>query len=145
MEVFNTPINSLVLILSTIAYGLAAAISTFDLRIEQAKRNGWLDSDKKYVPSWVVIFDFLMWGLWIFIFILNWKYALLLFVIKFILKVLPILEYLGSYLMWPFIGTENANMLFEINAQQKQAGQKLRKLEKATTKEEMKNAIDSLK
>lgn len=143
MELFNTPISSPVLVSLTVIYALVASITTFNIRIEQAKRNKWLDPHKEHVPLWIgAISAFVMWGLWIFIFFLNWKYALLLFIIKFVLKVLPVLEYIGSYLIWPFVGTETASILFEINAQQKQAGRDLRKIEKAKTPEEMNQILD---
>lgn len=50
----------------------------------------------------VVVFDWLMWGIWLALLYLNWKYALLLFAIKFVLKVLPVLETIGNILMAPF-------------------------------------------
>ncbi len=55
------------------------------------------------LPSWVGIFGFLQWAIFIALFILNWKYALIIFVVKFILKVLPVLETIGNILMSPFL------------------------------------------
>jgi hypothetical protein len=86
----------------TIAYFFVASISTFDLRLTQAKRDGALPPDEPDLPKWVVVFDWLMWGIWLTLAYLNWKYALVLFGIKFILKVLPVLETIGNILMSPF-------------------------------------------
>jgi hypothetical protein len=86
----------------TVAYFLVASISTFDLRLTQAKRDGTLPPDEPTLPSWVVVFDWLMWAIFIALLYLNWKYALVLFAIKFVLKVVPALETIGNILMSPF-------------------------------------------
>ena len=83
----------------TIIYFLIASITTFDIRIIQAIKQG---EDETPLPQWVAILHWLEWAIWIFIFLLNWKYALIIFVIKFILKVLPVLEIIGNILMSPF-------------------------------------------
>lgn len=93
---------SLLIIGLTVAYFFVASISTFDLRLIQAKRDGTLPPDEPDLPKWVVVFDWLMWAIWLALAYLNWKYALVLFVIKFILKVLPVLETIGNILMSPF-------------------------------------------
>ena len=86
----------------TVAYFWVASISTLDLRLTQAKRDGTLPPDEPTLPRWVVVFDWLMWGIWLALLYLNWKYALVLFSIKFALKVLPVLETIGNILMAPF-------------------------------------------
>jgi hypothetical protein len=86
----------------TVAYFLVASIGTFDLRLTQAKRDGTLPPDEPDRPGWVVIFDWLMWGIWLALLYLNWKYALVLFGIKFVLKLLTVLETIGNILMAPF-------------------------------------------
>jgi hypothetical protein len=86
----------------TVACLLFACISTFDLRLTQAKRDGYLPPNEQTLPNWVGIFDLLMWGMFLVLLYLNWKYALVLFAIKFVLKVLPVLEIIGYFLMAPF-------------------------------------------
>ena len=86
----------------TIAYFIVASITTFDLRMTQAKRQGTLPPDEPMLPAWVGVFDWLQWIIFIVLLYLNWKYALVLFVIKFVLKVLPVLETVGNILMSPF-------------------------------------------
>lgn len=90
------------IIVLTVAYFIAASISTFDLRLTQAKRDGTLPPDEPALPGWVVVFDWFMWAIWLTLVYLNWKYALVLFAIKFVLKVLPVLETIGNILMAPF-------------------------------------------
>lgn len=99
MEFFNTTIQSPIIITLTICYFIVAAITTFDIRINQAIKNG---EDEIPLPIWVAVLYWVLWILWIWIFILDWKYALVLFFIKFIFKVLPVLETIGNILMSPF-------------------------------------------
>lgn len=93
--------TSITLIL-TIAYFLVASITTFDIRLIQAKKSGTLPQDEPELPAWIGIFAWLEWGIFVWLLVLNWKYALVLLVIKFILKVLPVLETAGNVLMRPF-------------------------------------------
>lgn len=99
---FDTPYNSPVLIGLAIAYGIVASITTFDIRLIQAKKSGLLPADEAILPSWIAIFHWLEWFIFIAMFLLNWKFALIAFVVKFILKVLPVLEIIGNILMSPF-------------------------------------------
>jgi len=86
----------------TVAYFLCASIDTFDTRLLQAKRDGSLPPGDPTLPAWVMVFTYLMWAIFLALLYLNWKYALLLFAIKFVLKVLPVLEIVGNILMAPF-------------------------------------------
>lgn len=99
---FNMPeysfLSPLYLIL-IISYFLVASVVTLDIRLVQAKQMG---QDFGELPPWTFIFSLLQWGLFIALFILNWKHALILFVVKFVLKVLPVLETIGNVLMSPF-------------------------------------------
>ena len=95
---FETP---LILIL-TITYLFCSSITTFGVRITQAKRNGTWNKNEPDLPNWTNIFYFLEWGLIIYIVILNWRFAIALMFFKFILKVLPVLEIIGNILMRPF-------------------------------------------
>ena len=90
------------IIVLTVAYFLVASITTFDLRMIQAKRDGRLPPDEPMLPKWIVVFDWLQWIIFAVLLYLNWKYALVLFAIKFVLKVLPVLETVGNILMSPF-------------------------------------------
>lgn len=86
----------------TVAYFLVASITTFDIRLNQAKRQGILPIDEPTLPGWVSVLYWLQWAIFLMLLYLNWKYALVLFVIKFVLKVLPVLEIVGNILMSPF-------------------------------------------
>ena len=54
------------------------------------------------LPAWVGVFVWMQWAIFLVLLYLNWKYALILFVIKFVLKALPVLETIGNMLMRPF-------------------------------------------
>lgn len=102
ITLFNTPIDSTLIIVLTILYFICESIATFDIRLIQGKRNGSLPPDEPLLPDWTSIFIFIGWGIFIAFILLNWKYAILIFIIKFILKVLPVLETVGNILMSPF-------------------------------------------
>lgn len=86
----------------TVAYFVAASIDTFDTRLIQARRDGTLPPDQPLLPGWTIVFTVAMWAIFIVLIYLNWKYALALFAVKFVLKVLPVLETIGNILMSPF-------------------------------------------
>jgi len=97
---FSYPATSPLLIGLTISYFLVASVVTFDIILTREKTHNGQDFGT--LPRWTVIFYPLQWILFATIAILNWKYALLLFFIKFILKFIPVLEIIGNILMTPF-------------------------------------------
>jgi len=102
ITLFTTVINSPSLITLTIFFAITSSITTFDKRLIQAKRDGSLPPDEPMLPTWVGLIAWLHWGIGLTLILLNWKYAILLFVIKFVLSVLPVLETVGNVLMSPF-------------------------------------------
>lgn len=101
---FNTLMqyDSPTLIGLTAAYGVVSAITTFDIRLVQAKKNGTKPPDEPNLPQWVAFLYWLEWIIFALLVYLNWKYALMVFAAKFVLKVLPVLETIGNFLMAPF-------------------------------------------
>jgi len=86
----------------TIILFITDSITTFDLRLTQAKRRGELPAGHPLLPKWVSILYCVHYGLIIALFIMNWRYTLILIVSLFVLKVLPVLETIGNILMAPF-------------------------------------------
>jgi hypothetical protein len=82
----------------TIAYFVLACIHTFDKRLIQQRRLG---EDCGTPPAWVGNLSYAMYGMQVWMLILDWKRALVLFVIAFILAVLPVLETIGNLLCSP--------------------------------------------
>jgi hypothetical protein len=128
MHLFHTPVSTPLLIALTIVYAICAAITTFDTRIIQAKKHGYLRESDAQVPSWTGLFGILLWATWVAIFLLSWWYALLLFVIKFVLKVLPVLENIGALLLTPLVGMKTASAVNIVAREQKKAAKELKNL-----------------
>ena len=97
------PYNSPILIGLTILFGIIASITTLDIRLIQAKKSGALPVDEPGLPKWVSILYWIEWLTFGVIVYLNWKYAIIVFATKFLLKVFPVLEIVGNILMSPFI------------------------------------------
>lgn len=104
---FEYPFLSPLYLILTIVYFLVASVVTLDIRLEQAKKFEGVDYGT--LPSWTNIFWLLQWCIFIVLAILNWKYALIIFVVKFVLKILPVLETIGNILMSPFKPKDNRN------------------------------------
>lgn len=102
MNFFNTLTNSPTLIILTVMFAITSSITTFDKRLIQAKKAGILPPDEPMLPSWVGIISWLHWGVMLSTLLLNWKYAVVLFIIGFILAVLPVWETIGNILLSPF-------------------------------------------
>jgi hypothetical protein len=102
VTLFATPITSPVVIILTIIYFFCESITTYDTRVIQAQRAGLSQDNETMLPKWVGFFVFIGWGTFTALVLLNWKYAILIFIIKFILKVLPVLESIGKFIMMPF-------------------------------------------
>lgn len=114
MNIFNTSIDSPISIIFTILWFIASAIDTFDIRLNQSEKTPGItmteavrrSSEKNYTSFGYAItsvVSILTWILFIIIFLLNPLYAVVIFVIRFILKVLPVMETIGGWIMKPFM------------------------------------------
>jgi hypothetical protein len=86
----------------TILYFVLSSITTLDIRLIQARKAGLLGPEDDHLPKWVAALYWIEWGLFIYLAFIDWKFAALVFGLKFILKVLPVLEIIGNILMRPF-------------------------------------------
>lgn len=91
-----------------IVYFFISAIKMFDLRMLQA-RQGKMGEDLAIImrlepalPRWVDAVYIVDWILGLTLLILNWKVTVVIFILRFVLKVLPVLETVGNLLMRPF-------------------------------------------
>ena len=73
----------------TVALFLSSSISTFDMRLAQAKRRGELPADEPNLPDWVHLFHLLDWLILAVLLVLNWKAGLSVSAFLVPLKVLP--------------------------------------------------------
>jgi hypothetical protein len=98
----DVPISSpMIIILSSILF-LSESITTFDMRVTQAKHRGEYPETDPSLPRWVSGFFVLNLIIKGALLILNWRFGLGAIVVIFILQVLPILETVGNILMAPF-------------------------------------------
>lgn len=102
ITLLDTAINSPIVIALTAGFAVTSSITTFETRLIQAKRYGSLPPDEPMLPVWTGLIGWLQWGIALALIFLNWKYAILLFIVKFALKVLPVLEIIGNVMMSPF-------------------------------------------
>jgi hypothetical protein len=94
-----------------IAYFIAKAISTYDVRLNQAKLRDFqsgvaIRAAGCVLPRWVVVFYVIEWVALLGILIINWKLAIALFFFTFILKVIPVLEIIGELFMKSYLMNE---------------------------------------
>jgi len=95
-------LKSSLLAVLTVAFFLTASITTFDKRLTQAKKRGELPSDEPSLPRWVALLYWIEIGLKVALFVVDWRYGLLVYIVGFVLSVLPVLETVGNFLTAPF-------------------------------------------
>jgi len=100
--IFETPIDSPIVITLTVIFFITSAITTFDKRLMQAVKVGNIPPDEEMLPSWVGLVSWIHWVIGLSILFLNWQFAITVFVVKFVLSVIPVLETIGNMMMSPF-------------------------------------------
>ncbi|MAF20068.1 MAG: hypothetical protein CMI55_00090 [Parcubacteria group bacterium] len=98
----NTPIENPILIGLIALFTITSSITVFDKRLIQAKRDDPVFKADSILPQWIGLIGWLHWLIGLSIILLNWKVAITVFIIKFILSVFPVLETIGNILMSPF-------------------------------------------
>ena len=101
MSWFNTPFNSGILIVFVIAYNIVAAINNYDIRLIRDKKAETFPTIKT-LPKWIRYARWMEPGLFFIMLLLNWKFALIPWIIKAILQALLILEFIGYIILYPF-------------------------------------------
>ena len=101
IELFSTTISSPIVIITTILYVIFESVATYDARLIQWKKSGMISQNTPTPPKWTGIFVWLGWLFLIVLILLNWKYGVAIWVIGFVLKVLPVLETIGKILTKP--------------------------------------------
>jgi hypothetical protein len=86
----------------TILYFVLSSITTLDIRLIQARKAGLIGPLDDHLPKWVAALYWIEWILFIYLAYTDWKFAAFVFVLKFLLKVFPVLEFFGNILMRPF-------------------------------------------
>lgn len=102
MSWFNTPFNSAILIVFVIAYNIVAAINNYDIRMLRDKKNGTFAEDDKILPKWTRYARWMESIIFFIMLLLNWKFALIAWIIKAFLQALLVLEFIGYIILYPF-------------------------------------------
>ncbi len=101
-ELFRAPLESPLLLWLTVSFFFVASITTFTKRVDQAKKAGTYPPEDPEPPWWVGIFIYIEFAIKIALFVINWKYGILVYVVGFVLALLPVLETVGNILLAPF-------------------------------------------
>lgn len=107
-DIVRAPLDSPLILALSVLYVLVEAIRIYDARLIQARQRGFYSrvaakAEGRSLPQWVNIFHWAGWLIFVVLLLLNWKYALALYALLFVLRTLPILENLGSLMMRPFL------------------------------------------
>lgn len=86
-----------------IAYLATAAVTKADSNIIREIRLGAVPPHVPRPPIWIGLFIYLQWGLLIALAVFDWEFAILVFLFKFVLSFLGLLEIVGSVLIIPFL------------------------------------------
>src|SRR3954469_22805174 len=101
LEIIAKPTPLLISLL--IIYFLLASIVTWDIRLGQAVQKGGPVPDHPRFGVFICFLFWVEWGIWFWILFLDWRIALTAFILKFILAALPVLQFVGSLIMSPFL------------------------------------------
>jgi len=85
------------IVVLNILFYLFLSIALFDLDYKKTK-----SSDDPELPKWIGIIDFASIIFWIILLFINWKYALIGFIVYLISSIIPIPQMIGNILMSPF-------------------------------------------
>jgi hypothetical protein len=101
-DIIQQFIDSPLLITLAVVLFFSSSITTFDIRIIQAKKHGSLPPEHPDLPAWVFLFHVLDYSILIAMLVVNWRVGLAVWACRFALKFLPVLETVGNVLMAPF-------------------------------------------
>jgi len=112
---FAPLVDSPVLLIAAILYFFVESIRIYDARLIQGHTRDFhsdvfFRAKGRQLPKWVGYVHFLGWVLFIIMLIANWKFAIVYFLCLFVLRVFPILENVGEFLMHGFIINNNGGI-----------------------------------
>ena len=99
---FNTPFNSTILIVFVIIYNVLGAINNYHRRLIRDKKTQDFSESSVSLPNWSRTAQWLEPVIFIFMLLLNWKFALIACVIKAALQALLVLEFIGYVILSAF-------------------------------------------
>ena len=110
-EIINVPLDSSLILVLSVAYVIVASVRTYDVRLIQANKIGASRgvarrAEGRVLPTWINGIHWVGWALLVVLVVLNWKYAIALYAVLFILRVVPVLEMVGEIITRPFLKAE---------------------------------------
>ena len=108
IELIFVPLDSLLIGMLSLIYTILWAINVYDIRLIQIKTRGFhsyvaLDAKGRMLPKWTGVLIWIKWVIFVILIVLNWKYTIALYILLFILRVSPVLEFIGALIMRPFL------------------------------------------
>jgi hypothetical protein len=91
---FSTPFNSTILIVLAIGYHLVASVTRYDIRLLLSHKNDSETPEKKILPKWIGLLHWIEGILLVAMLLLNWKFALITWLIKAVFQALMILDFI---------------------------------------------------
>ena len=107
-DILSAPLNSPAIFVLSVAFGIVWSVRIYDTRLSQVKTRGLysgvaIRAGGRSLPDWVAVFGMTGWVILIVLVVLNWRWAIVLYVVLFILRVMPVLEWFGEILMTPLL------------------------------------------
>ena len=107
-DILIAPFNSPVILVLSVLYAIYESIRVYDARLLQAKTRGFqsavaAEANGRMLPRWLGYIHFAGILMIIVLLIMNWKYAIALYSLLFLLRVLPVLERIGAAIMSRFL------------------------------------------
>lgn len=99
MYLLFLPLKSPVILVISAIFFITASITTLDKKAMQARWSGAFGDKRPVLMVWVLAFVFIEKTAIITLFVLNWRYALMLYVLVFLLALSPVLETIGSIIL----------------------------------------------
>ncbi len=104
----DSPTNTAAFRILLIAYGVTSSIVIYDIRLDQERRFNGRDAGS--LPGWTIVFHWIAYACAIALIFISWRAFITIFVVRFILKLLPVLETIGGLLMIPFFRPPSSRM-----------------------------------
>ena len=100
-EIINAPLDSPLILALSVVYAVVVSLRTYDARLTLAKRSSSYsgvvpEAKRRRLPALINGMHWVGWLVFAALLILNWKYALALYALLMLLRVLPVMGWIGS-------------------------------------------------
>jgi hypothetical protein len=99
---FNTPFSSTILIVLAIIYQIIASVTLYDISFRLSYKTSARTNNLKPIPVSFLLLHWTETVMFILLFLLNWKFAIITWLIKSLLQALYILEFIGYIILYSF-------------------------------------------